>query len=128
MLVLCIVLYLCICVAYIFEFMLLEPARNCTNTAVNLIMPMALKCAPDQEVLCILSENIRSTNIQGVKNIPSYISTYIYVYYFESHTVRYRICRDRPTNALSCILLYLHDGCYMFRQDNAILRERLGSF
>jgi hypothetical protein len=26
------------------------------------------------------------------------------------------------------MLLYIHDGCYMFRQNNAILREQLGSF
>jgi hypothetical protein len=47
---------------------------------------------------------------------------------FFFYAVHYRICRDWPTNALSCILLYLHDGCYMFRQDSAILREQLGSF
>jgi hypothetical protein len=29
---------------------------------------------------------------------------------------------------LSCVLLYLQDGSYMFRQDSAILREWLGSF
>jgi hypothetical protein len=26
------------------------------------------------------------------------------------------------------MLLYLHDGSYMFQQNNAILRARLGSF
>jgi hypothetical protein len=26
------------------------------------------------------------------------------------------------------MLLYLHDGSYMFRQNSAILREQLGSF
>jgi hypothetical protein len=26
------------------------------------------------------------------------------------------------------MFLYLHDGCYMFRQNNANLREQLGSF
>jgi hypothetical protein len=26
------------------------------------------------------------------------------------------------------MLLYLHDGSYMFRQNNVILREQLGSF
>jgi hypothetical protein len=38
------------------------------------------------------------------------------------------ICRERPTNALNCMLLYLNDGSYIFRQNNAILREQLGSF
>jgi hypothetical protein len=26
------------------------------------------------------------------------------------------------------MLMYLHDGSYMFRQNSAILREQLGSF
>jgi hypothetical protein len=39
-----------------------------------------------------------------------------------------KICRDWPTHVLICMLLYLHDGYYMFRQNNAILREQLGSF
>jgi hypothetical protein len=47
---------------------------------------------------------------------------------FDSYTVQYRICRNWPTNALSCILLYLHDGSNMFRQGNDIIRKRLGSF
>jgi hypothetical protein len=29
---------------------------------------------------------------------------------------------------MSYMLLYLHEGSYMFRQDNAYLREQLGSF
>jgi hypothetical protein len=37
-------------------------------------------------------------------------------------------CRDLPTNALSCMLLYLHDGSCMFRQNNAVLREQQRSF
>jgi hypothetical protein len=47
--------------------------------------------------------------------------------YFYSYTVHYRMCRNWPTTALSCMLLYLQDSCYMFRQGNAIIRERLGS-
>jgi hypothetical protein len=37
-------------------------------------------------------------------------------------------CRDCPTNALSFMRLYLHNGSYMLRQNNAILKEQLGSF
>jgi hypothetical protein len=33
---------------------------------------------------------------------------------FYSCTVHYQICRDSLTNALSYMLLYLHDGFYMF--------------
>jgi hypothetical protein len=47
---------------------------------------------------------------------------------FDSCTVHYHVCINWPTTALSCMLLYLHDGSYMFRQNNAILREQLGSF
>jgi hypothetical protein len=46
----------------------------------------------------------------------------------DSYTAHYRICRDWPTNVLSCMLLYLHDGSHMFRQGNAIIKEWLGSF
>jgi hypothetical protein len=48
--------------------------------------------------------------------------------FFYSYTVHYRIRRNWPTNALSYMLLYLHDGCYMFQQCNAIIKERLGSW
>jgi hypothetical protein len=37
------------------------------------------------------------------------------------------MCRDWPTSALIYILLYLHEGFYMFRQIDAILKEQLGS-
>jgi hypothetical protein len=39
-----------------------------------------------------------------------------------------KISIDCPTNALICMLLYSHDGSYMFWQNNAILMEQLGSF
>jgi hypothetical protein len=42
----------------------------------------------------------------------------------DSCTEHYQIYKDWPTNALSCRLLYLHDWSYIFRQNNAILREQ----
>jgi hypothetical protein len=65
------------------------------------------------------TRNLRAVEYVGVTNIISI---------FYSYTVHYQMCRDWPTNALSCMLLYLHEGCYMFRQNNAILREQLGAF
>jgi hypothetical protein len=47
---------------------------------------------------------------------------------FDSCTVHYQICRNRPTSSLSCMLLYFHDGFYMLRQNNAILKEQQGYF
>jgi hypothetical protein len=48
--------------------------------------------------------------------------------YFYSRTVHYQTWRDLPTNALYYMFLYLHSRSYMFPQNNAILREQLGSF
>jgi hypothetical protein len=56
--------------------------------------------------------------------VPEYCNFGYKIQYSKTHTDIQRLTK----NALSCILLYLHNGSYMFRQNNAILREQLGSF
>jgi hypothetical protein len=50
--------------------------------------------------------------------------------FFYSYTVHYRLRRDQPTKCTEIIysFIFFYNGSYMFRQNNAILRERLFSF
>jgi hypothetical protein len=50
--------------------------------------------------------------------------------YLNSYTVHYRLRRDQPTKCTEIVYFFnfFYDGSYVFRQNNAILREGLFSF
>jgi hypothetical protein len=93
--------------------------RPLIKKGINLVPKKAVEMRPTNPNLLVIFIYLILTCIYEIRT---------YAEGFDSCTVHYQIYRDWPTNALSCMLIYLHDCSYMFRQNNSILRELLGSF